>query len=489
VETPDVEMNRMLNTHNPRQCHTTLNWSRYLSYYQLGYGARGIGFRDSSQDVMGVLGNAPTEGRQMLDKLLSVQKQDGSAMHQFNPLTMVAAQGDSTENPDAPHYYSDDHLWGILGVVEYIKETGDFGYLQQSIPFYEKSAGGQPLEIGSVLDHLQRGLAFTRSDTGAHGLPRLGYADWNDTINLHAGAESLFTACLYGRALQEIISLLRYLGNEPQALVYEADYEQMKQVANQQAWDGEWYINYFDHDGTPLGSQANSHGQIYNYGQSWAVISGFAGPERGRQALDSANRLLSTAYGVKVSTPGFNGFDPHRGGITTYPPGAKENCGIFLHTNPWMMIAETLLGNGDRAYAYYRQINPVGRNDQIERYECEPYVYPQNILGDEHTQFGLARNSWLSGTASWAYQAGIKYILGVCPAFEGLLVDPCIPRHWSTYRVVRHFRGSLYDIHVHNPKHVNRGVTMLQVDGMAYLGNALPVFTDGRTHLVAVTLG
>jgi cellobiose phosphorylase len=489
VETPDAAMNRMLNIHNPHQCHTTKNWSRYLSLYQLGYGARGIGFRDSSQDVMGVLAQMPQEAKTLIQQLLSVQKRNGSAMHQFNPLTMVASEGDSLEREDLPHYYSDDHLWIVLAVCAYLKETGDLAFLDEAIPYYEKDKHEQPLEAGTVLDHLRRAIEFTRNDVGTHGLPLLGFADWNDTVNLRTGAESLFTANLYGKALLDMIDLSRHLGDAASEEKYTASYSEMKQRVNECAWDDEWYVRYFDFDGTPLGSHTNDKGQIYINGQSWPVVSGFAAPERARQALDSLRARLNTRNGIKISAPGFNGFDPKRGGITTYPPGAKENGGIFLHTNPWVMIAETLLGNGDRAFEYYNQINPAAKNDRIDEYECEPYVYAQNILGDEHPQFGLARNSWLSGTASWTYQAGTQYILGIRPTFDRLMVDPCIPRAWDGFRVTREFRGAVYQIAVANPDHVCMGVRSVQVDGKAIEGNVIPIFCDSETHLVTVVMG
>jgi len=263
----------------------------------------------------------------------------------------------------------------------------------------------------------------------------------------------------------------------------------MKWRVNGFAWDGQWYVRYFDWDCRPLGSRVNDKGQIYINGQSWPVISGFATPERARQALDSVRARLNTRNGIKISTPGFNGFDPSRGGITTYPPGAKENGGIFLHTNPWVIIAETLLGDGDRAFEYYSQINPAAKNDRIDEYECEPYVYAQNILGDEHPQFGLARNSWLTGTASWAYQAATQYILGIRPAFEGLIIDPCIPCAWDGFQVRREFRGAVYHIVVENPDHICKGVKSVQVDGQAIEGNVVPVFADGKTHQVRVVMG
>ncbi|HWQ03991.1 MAG TPA: hypothetical protein VN452_01405 [Longilinea sp.] len=484
VRTPDPDFDRIINVHNPRQCWVTTNWSRYLSLYQLGYGARGIGFRDSSQDVMAVMASSPETARALLRKLLSVQKRNGSAMHQFNPLSMIATEGDSLEREDRPHYYSDDHLWAILAITAYVKETGDTAFLDEVLPFYEKDKSGQPLETGTVLNHLKRGLAFTWGDIGAHGLPLLGFADWNDTINLPTGAESLFTANLYGRALRELAALSDALGDVDTARNYRQNYDEMQERVEQAAWDGNWYVRYFDADGNAVGSDANVSGKIYLNGQSWPVISGFASPERSEKAMDAAYNWLNTRYGIKLSAPGFDGFDPKVGGITTYPPGAKENGGIFLHTNPWAVIAETLLGRGDRAYEYYRQINPAARNNLMEVYECEPYVYPQNILGNEHPQFGLARNSWLSGTASWAYQAGVQYILGLRPEYSGLRLDPCIPAVWDGFEMIRLFRGRVYRIRVHNPDHINKGIRKMQVDGVEMAGSLIPLPIDGSEHQV-----
>ena len=489
VRTPDGDMDRMLNIHNPRQCMITRNWSRYLSLYQLGFGARGIGFRDSSQDVMGALMGAPDASKDLLRKLLQVQKRDGSAMHQFNPLTMVATRGESGAEEGSPDYYSDDHLWGVLAVTAYLKETGDFAFLDEQIPFYEKDPADVPIEAGSVWDHLQRALAFTRDDTGQHGLPLLGFADWNDTVNLPKGAESLFTAHLYGWALEEMMALCEYLGETALIEGYQVDYEIMRDVVNQVGWDGDWYVRYFDQRGDPVGSHLNAQGKIYTNAQSWAVLSGFATPERARQALDAVYEHLNTSKGIKLSTPGYDGFDPEKGGVTTYPPGAKENGGIFLHANPWVMIAETMLGRGERAYQYYQQINPAGKNDHINEFECEPYVYPQNILGDEHPQFGLARNAWLTGTASWAYQAGLQYILGIQPDYNGLRIDPCILPGWAGFTVERRFRGTLYHIKVSNPQGVSKGVREIRVDGVPVEENLLPVDGDRKACNVEVVMG
>lgn len=489
VKTPDDHMNTMLNVHNPHQCYIALTWSRYLSYYQLGLGSRGIGYRDSSQDVLAVLASAPTEGKDLIRTLLRFQRRDGSAMHQFNPLTLEGSAGDSMEMEDRPHYYSDDHLWGILAVTAYIKETGDLAFLDETIPYYEKDRQGDPIETGPVLEHLKRGLEFTRHDTGKHGLPLLGFADWNDTVNLPKGSESLFTANLYGKALSEMIALMEYVGDAASTGTYQEAYDEMKSRFESVAWDGEWYRRYFDAEGNPLGSAQNAYGQIYLNAQSWPVISGFATPKRGRQAMDAAYERLNTRYGLKLNVPGFNGYDAKFGGVTTYPPGAKENGGIFLHPNPWAMMAEAMLGNGKRAYEYYAQINPVTKNDMIPVYQCEPYVYAQNILGDEHPQFGLGRNSWLSGTASWCYQAATQWILGLRPEYEGLRIDPCIPPTWSGFSVRRRFRDQQYHIHVRNPRRICKGVSRVRVDEVDIPGNLIPPDLPGDEHQVEVWLG
>ncbi len=489
VETPDADMNSMLNVHNPYQCYVTKTWSRYLSYYQLGMGLRGMGIRDSSQDVMAVLASVPEEGKEFIKLLLSFQTRDGKAYHQFNPFTLEGNEGDSLEMEDRPHYYSDDHLWGVLAVCAIIKETGDVSFMEEQVPFYEKDKQGQVLEQASVLEHLKRGLRFTAQDTGQHGLPLLGFADWNDTVNLPRGAESLFTANLYGKALKEMIQLLQFLHQNAEAEEFKALYERMQTCVENEGWDGEWYTRYFDDQGKPLGSHVNPYGKIYLNAQSWAVISGFASEERGQQAMESVNKHLNTKYGIKLSHPGFNGYDPHYGGVTTYPPGAKENGGIFLHTNPWAMIAETMLGHGDRAYEYYRQINPVGKNEMIEVYECEPYVYAQNILANEHPMFGLGRNSWLSGTASWCYQAATQWILGIRPQFDGLQIDPCIPSAWDGFSVTRRYRGQKMSIKVHNPEHVCKGVKRMTLNGTELDGNVIPKLSNLSEVQVEVWLG
>lgn len=488
IKTPDAAFDSMVNVHNPRQCHTTKNWSRDLSLYQLGLGGRGMGYRDSSQDVLGAMTLMPAECRDLVEKILSVQKREGNAMHQFYPLTMEASVGDSHEYPDRPHWYGDDHLWPVFSVAAYLRETGDLAWLDRSLPFYDKDAEKKPVESASVYEHLKRALAFTRTHTGAHGLPLLGFADWNDTVNLPTGAESLFIANQYGKALLDMKEIAAAKGDTAYLGWLDEAYAEMKAAFEKAGWDGEWYVRYFDHTGKPIGSRTADKGKIWINSNTWAVLSGFASPERARTALESVNKHLNTRYGLKLSAPGYDGFDRNIGGVTTYPPGAKENGGIFLHTNPWAMIAETVMGNGDRAFQYYTQINPAAKNDVIEMYEAEPYCYPQNILGDEHPQFGLARNTWLSGTSSWTYVAATQYILGLRPEIGGLRIDPCVPSDWDGFSAVRTFRGATYKITVTKPRGLCKGVKSVTVDGKPVEGNLVPVMAAGE-YTVAVVMG
>ncbi|HTH13729.1 MAG TPA: glycosyl hydrolase family 65 protein, partial [Spirochaetia bacterium] len=265
-------------------------------------------------------------------------------------------------------------------------------------------------------------------------------------------------------------------------------WDQMRRAFEQHGWDGEWYVRYFDHLGTPIGSSRAEKGRIWINSNTWAVLSGFASADRAQTALDSVDRHLNTKYGLKLSAPGYDGFDREIGGVTTYPPGAKENGGIFLHTNPWAIIANTLLGDGDRAFRYYTQINPAAKNDLIEMYEAEPYCYPQNILGDEHPQFGLARNTWLSGTSSWTYVAATQHILGLRPEVDGLRIDPCLPSDWPGFTAVRKFRGATYRVEVTKPLGICRGVKSVTVDGTVLGANLVPVLAAG-THEVRVVMG
>jgi cellobiose phosphorylase len=482
VKTPDAALDRVINVLGPRQNHATFFWSRYLSLNQLGYGGdRGIGVRDSNQDLMGVLPYMPEKAREMIERLLSVQRYDGSSMHQFNPLTMKASTGEGHPGSEQD-FYSDDHLWNVLAVLEYIKETGDFEFLKQAIPYYEEGAG--EAKSGPVLQHLHRALAFTAGNLGRHGLPNLGWADWNDAFNLE-GAESVFSACLYGKALLEMQDLMDLLGDGRSARGYAEDYARIERNVNRNAWDGDWYVSYIGKDGRPFGSKENDEGRIYLYTQAWAVIAGFAPRDRAVRAMRSVQEMLDTEHGIKVMTPAYQTTLP---GISasTYAPGLKENGGVFLHPNPWAAIAEAMLGNGDRAVRIIDRILPLRKAAGV--YECQPDVFVQNMASDEHPQFGLARNPWLSGTVSWVNQALTKNILGIRPAFDGLIVDPVLPAGWPGYAATRVFRGVTCRIRVERGAGADSAVL---VDGVSVAGGFVPMASlAGRTEAdIVVKLG
>jgi cellobiose phosphorylase len=482
VETPDPALNKIVNTLGPRQNHATFFWSRYLSLNQLGYGSdRGIGVRDTNQDLLGVLPYMPDKAREMIEKLLSVQRFDGSSMHQFNPLTMKASIGEGHAGSEQD-FYSDDHLWNVLSVVEYVKETGDTAFLDKLIGYYDE--GTDERRSGTVLEHLHRALAFTRGNLGQHGLPMLGWADWNDAFNME-GAESVFSACLYGKALLEMQELMEVLGDVKSAQGYAEDYDRIKKNVNKAAWDGDWYVSYIEKDGKPVGSKQNQEGQIYLYTQAWAVISGFASPERAARAMKSVQEKLDTKHGIKIMTPAYQQTQPGIG-ASTYTPGLKENGGIFLHPNPWAAIAETMLGHGERAMQIIDRINPLKKDTKT--YECQPDVFVQNMASDEHPQFGLARNPWLSGTVSWVNQATTKNILGIRPTYQGLMIDPSIPDDWRGYSATRVFRGVACNLRVARG---DEAETVLIVGGKKVEGNVVPTtFLSGKTAVeIVVKLG
>lgn len=455
VETPDDEMNLMLNTWNPYQCKTTFNWSRFVSLYQLGIN-RGMGFRDSAQDILGVVHSIPDESKELIIKLLKCQHSKGNAYHLFYPLTGEGSIGEAGEDGSVD-WYSDDHLWVILSVTAYIKETGDLAFLEELVPYVDSK------KKASVLRHLCQALEFTESHKGKHNLPLAGFADWNDTINLDHGngtAESVWTGMLYSYVLKEMIDLLQYIKQEELADKYNDYYRKQIGDINKWAWDGSWYLRAFDDNGQVVGSSKCESGKIFLNPQSWSIIAGITAKENRKKLLENVKKYLNTEYGVVLLYPAYHEYDKSKGGITTYPPGAKENGGIFLHTNPWVMIAEAIEGNGEQAYQYYRQVLPPCRNEIADIYEVEPYVYCQNILGKEHPQFGLGRNSWLTGTAAWMYRAAVYYILGIRPDYDGLIVDPVLPSEWNGFKVRRVIRNKILKIEC-----IRKGEKSIEING------------------------
>jgi cellobiose phosphorylase len=471
VETPDAEMNAMLNVWNQVQCRATLFWSRFASAYETGLG-RGMGTRDSAQDTLAVVQNAPERARQNLSVLWKLQFADGHTWHQVFPLTGEGGVGLAAEYPDWPQWFCDDHLWLIIAVCAYLRETGDFSYLWEHIPYADSGDD-------SVWGHMQRAMDFTLAHRGPHGLPRLGFSDWDDTMNLDHGsgkAESLMAAQQFCRALLDLADLCDHIGKDKDARHFRALKEEFTEIINRVAWDGEWYARAFDDDGKPVGVQAEEYHKIGLNTQTWAVIGECAPEDRARQAMRSAHSQLNSSFGLAILAPAYTHGDPRVGGTTTYPPGAKENGGIFCHSNTWAIIAAARLGWNDLAYQYYRQIMPLARIDN-EVFKVEPYVYCGNICGPEHPQFGYGRNAWLSGTASWTYVAGTQWILGIRPTYEGLQVSPIIPQKWTGFSARRNFRGVTYNITV---ERAGSGNTItLTVDGKPVEGNVVPFPKDG----------
>ena len=482
AETPDKDFNSIINIWNPYQCKITFDWARYVSFYETGIG-RGLGFRDSNQDTLAVCHALPNQVHDRLIELAKTQFESGKVYHVYFPLT---GKGDYPNyiNP-IMKFFGDDHLWLIFAVSNYLKETGDISILEENIKYVEGSK-----EI--LYEHLKRAIRFTNNNTGPHGFPLIGTADWNDTLQLHGPnkqGESVMVAMQYHKALLDIGEIAKEFNRKNDFIEYNNLADKVKENINKNAWDGEWYVRAFDDDGEVIGSQNNEEGKIFLNTQSWAVFSKVAPEERSLQCMDSVRNYLNTNYGIKLLYPPYTQFYPKMGGISTFPPGLKENAGIFCHTNPWAEIAECILGRGDIAYEYYKKITPTTKNKIAEIHKTEPYIYSQMITGNDHPKFGAAKNSWLTGTASWAMKAATDWILGIRPDFKGLIIDPCIPKKWNKFRVIRNFRNAIYDMQFLNPEHLSKGIKKIKLDNIIQQNNILPVFNDGEKHVVEVIIG
>jgi cellobiose phosphorylase len=493
VETPDVHTNRMVNIWNAYQCMATFNMSRSASFYESGVG-RGLGFRDSNQDLLGFVQMVPKRARERIIDLATTQLENGGAFHQYQPLTKRG-------NNDIGSNFNDDPLWLILGVSAYIKETGDWTILDERIPYENKPGTEKPLS-----DHLQRSIRYTMDRLGPHGLPLIGRADWNDCLNLNCFsdtpgqsfqtttnkegkvAESVFIAGLFVLACKEMADLEDVSGLGSEASKYEKEAQRMEETVNKYGWDGDWFIRAYDDFGRKVGSRECEEGQIYIEPQGMCVMAGIGlNDGLAKKALDSVTQRLATKHGIILLQPAYSRYYIEYGEISSYPPGYKENAGIFCHNNPWIMIAETLVGNGDRAYEYYLRINPSMREGIGELHRCEPYVYAQMIAGRDAPTYGEAKNSWLTGTAAWNFVAITQHILGISPTLRGLKIAPVIPSRWTGFRAVRKYRGTAYHVDV---ERIGKGNTVsLVVDGKPLEGNVVPVPQPGREIVnVRVTL-
>jgi len=495
VCTGDEKTDRMVNIWNQYQCMVTFNMSRSASFFESGIG-RGMGFRDSNQDLVGFVHQVPERARQRIIDIASTQFEDGSAYHQYQPLTKRG-------NAEIGSNFNDDPLWLILSVTAYLKETGDWSILEESVPYDNDEAKATPL-----FEHLTRSFDFTAKHLGPHGLPLIGRADWNDCLNLNcfstdpnesfqttenkAGgqAESLMIAgqfVLYGR---EYARLCRKLGKAEEAARAEGEVAKMVESVKKHGWDGKWFLRAYDFFGKKVGSEENEEGKIFIESQGFCTMAEI-GKEEGlcEKALDSVGERLACEHGIVLNNPAFTKYVIEYGEISTYPPGYKENAGIFCHNNPWVAIGETRIGRGDKAFDYWKRIAPAYREEISDLHRMEPYVYSQMIAGKDAFKPGEAKNSWLTGTAAWNWVTISQYLLGIQPDYAGLRVDPCIPSDWKEYVVDRRFRGVQYRIVVKNPSGVCRGVKRLVVDAEELPGNLIPLFEAGTKHEVEVVLG
>jgi cellobiose phosphorylase len=499
VQTPDEHTDRMVNIWNPCQSMATFNMSRSASFFESGIG-RGLGYRDSNQDLLGFVHMVPSRARERILDLAATQLETGGAFHQYQPLTKRG-------NDAVGSNFNDDPLWLVLGVAAYLKETGDWDILAEPVMYENKPGTEQPL-----YEHLQRSLQYTLDRLGPHGLPLIGRADWNDCLNLNCFseepgesfqtttnreggvAESVFIAGLFVLAASEMAEIAKNadvagLGADSPERYLEAA-EGMAATTMEHGWDGEWFLRAYDYFGHKVGSQECEEGKIFIEPQGFCVLASLGLDDgRAEQALTSVGKHLATRHGIVLQQPAFSRYYVHLGEISSYPPGYKENAGIFCHNNPWIMIAEAMVGHGDKAFDYYSRINPSAREEISDLHRCEPYVYAQMIAGRDAPTHGEAKNSWLTGTAAWNYVAITQWILGIRPTYDGLQIDPCIPEGWDGFRASRVFRGTTYEIEVQNPDHVCKGVQSIHVDGKEIEGNVLPVLCDGKTHRVRVSMG
>ena len=493
LESGEEKLNRMVNIWHQYQCMVTFNLSRSASYYESGIG-RGMGFRDSAQDLLGFVHMVPERARQRIVDLAATQLPDGSAYHQYQPLTRRG-------NFDVGGGFNDDPLWLIFGAAAYVRETGDASILHQAVPFDNDERLSQPL-----MEHLRRSFHFTLDHLGPHGLPLIGRADWNDCLNLNCFsttpgesfqttaniesgvAESLFIAGMFIGVCADYQALCRLYGWEDEACQAAAQGEKMRQSVLAHGWDGEWFLRAYDAYGRKVGSQECEEGQIYIEPQGFLVMAG-VGIKEGyaQRALDSVRDRLLTPHGVALLAPPYTRYHPELGEISSYPPGYKENGGIFCHNNPWIVLAEVMLGHGGRAFDIYCRTCPAYLSDPA-LHRTEPYVYSQMVAGPAAPRFGQAKNSWLTGTAAWTFYAISQGILGIRPDYDGLRVDPCLPAQLSEVTVTRRFRGSLYRIHIRNLAGDEKGRLTLTVDGKPVEGSLIPADAAPAEHEVEAVL-
>ncbi|MBQ3793572.1 MAG: glycosyl transferase [Lachnospiraceae bacterium] len=495
VTSSQEKVNRMVNIWNQYQCMVTFNMSRSASYYESGIG-RGMGFRDSCQDLLGFVHLIPDRARERIIDIASTQFENGSAYHQYQPLTKKG-------NSDIGSGFNDDPLWLIAGTSAYVRETGDTSILEEIVPFDNDMSVAKPL-----MEHLKRSFDFTTTHKGPHGLPLIGRADWNDCLNLncfsaHPGesfqtfgpsegpvAESVFIAGMYVKYGEEYAQLCELMGDDAEAARARKEVQTMYDAILQHGWDGDWFLRAYDAHGDKVGSKECEEGQIYIEPQGFCVLAG-VGIKEGlaEKALTSVKERLDSKYGIMILQPAYTKYHLELGEVSSYPPGYKENAGIFCHNNPWVSIAETVVGHGNRAFEIYQKTCPAYVEEFSEIHRTEPYIYCQMVGGKDAKFHGEGKNSWLTGTAAWTFCNISQYILGVYPTHKGLSVDPCTPSDFGDFSIERSFREGKYFIDVKNPNHVEKGVQKLIVDGKEVEGTVIPYEKGKKEYHVEVVMG
>ncbi|MCR5232924.1 MAG: glycosyl transferase [Lachnospiraceae bacterium] len=495
LESNNDKVNRMVNIWNQYQCMVTFNMSRSASYYESGIG-RGMGFRDSNQDLLGFVHLIPERARERIIDIASTQFQNGSAYHQYQPLTKRG-------NSDIGSGFNDDPLWLIAGVSAYVRETGDISILKENVPY------DNDMSVATTLmEHLRRSFDFTVNNKGPHGLPLIGRADWNDCLNLncfseHPGesfqcfgpsegpvAESVFIAGMFVKYGEEYAQLAELLGDDAEAQRARKEVKIMYDAVLKDGWDGEWFVRAYDAYSNKIGSKECEEGKIFIESNGFCSLAGIGVKEGlAQKALDSVKKHLDCEYGVMILQPAYTVYHLELGEITSYPPGYKENAGIFCHNNPWVSIAETVIGRGDRAFEIYKKTCPAYTEKISEIHKTEPYVYCQMVAGADAYLPGEGKNSWLTGTAAWTFCNISQYILGVYPTHKGLQVDPCVPHGFGDFRITRKFRGATYTINVKNPSDVEKGVKTMTVDGKEVSGNIIPYEEGKKEYAVEIVMG
>lgn len=495
IKTPNEGMNTLINTWNLYQAEVNIMFSRFASFIEVG-GRTGLGYRDTAQDAMTIPHSNPEKCRQRIVELLRGLTTKGYGLHLFSPEWFAPDAKKEKKKPfksptviptvnakDIVHGLedacSDDALWLVPSIIEYIKETGETGFADETVTYAD---GGE----GTVYEHMKRILDFSAEQVGATGICKGLRADWNDCLNL-GGGESAMVSFLHYWAICHFLQLAEYLGRTEDVEKYQAMRERVGNVCNRELWDKEWFIRGITKNGKKIGTSEDAEGKVHLESNAWAVLSGAADVEKGKRAMDSVDKYLFTPYGILLNAPSYTVPDDDIGFVTRVYPGLKENGSIFSHPNPWAWAAECVLGRGDRAMKFYNALCPYYQNNMIEIRQSEPYSYCQFVVGRDHTAFGRARHPFMTGSGGWAYFSATRYMLGIRPDFEHLTIDPCIPADWKEFSAVRRWRGAEYDIHVENPDGVMKGVQELYLDGEKV--ERIPVMAQGSRHDVRVVMG